>query len=213
MNAIKYPISVSRNDGRDVRLVYEDSGVIGNSDNVGQVITGEWREFVPLGGEHVLALRLVEGNGNGDSSYFRLGGIQENYAIYPTMIPGGIAPIFDKRDYTLRGYDEGNPQLINQNMRLVSAEYRFPMWLIQRGWMAPPIGINQLHGTVFYDVGGVWGEDQSGPDKYYAGTGFELDADLQLLYNLPLNLSLGYAHGFDDQIGNDIVYLRIGSQF
>ena len=212
VNAVKYPISVSRSEGRDIRLVYESSAV-GNSDNKGQITTGEWREFLYLGREHVLALRWVEGRGYNNSDDYRLGGIQSNYAQYPPVVPGDIAPIFDKQDYTLRGYDEGPAQLSGQNMRLVSAEYHFPLWLIERGWMAPPLGINQLHGTLFYDIGGVWGENESSPPTYYAGAGFELNADLDLLYNLPLNVSLGYASGFDDQIGKNQVYLRIGAQF
>ncbi len=213
VSANRYPLSVSRSEGRDVRLVYEDSDAIGDSTRKGQVTVAEWREFLHIGREHVAALRLVEGHGRNNPEQFRLGGIQFDYSLFGSLISGGIAPIFDKREYTLRGYDEGHPQLRNKNMRLISAEYRFPIWRIERGFMAPPIGINQLHGTVFYDVGGVWGDNASGPDEYYAGAGFEINTDLDLLYNFRLNLSLGFATGFDDVIGEDQVYLRIGSQF
>ena len=98
-------------------------------------------------------------------------------------------------------------------MRLVSAEYHFPLWRIERGWMTPPLGINQLHGTVFYDVGGVWNDNESSPADYYAGAGVEVNADLDIFYNLRMSFSLGFASGLDDQIGEDKVYLRIGSQF
>ena len=155
----------------------------------------------------------MEGRGNNNSPRYRLGGIQDNDALYPPIISGDIAPIFNKRDYTLRGYDEGHPQLIGKNMRLVSAEYHFPLWRIERGWMTPPLGINQLHGTVFYDVGGVWNDNESSPADYYAGAGVEVNADLDIFYNLRMSFSLGFASGLDDQIGEDKVYLRIGSQF
>ncbi len=213
VNALTYPLSVSRSEGRDIRLVYEDSDAIGDSDHKGQITVGEWREFLHIGREHVFALRLVEGQGRNNAPLFRLGGIQDNDALYPPLISGDIAPIFDNNEFTLRGYDEGRAQLTGQNMRLASAEYRFPLRRIERGWMSPPLGINQLHGTVFYDVGGVWDEPESSPADYYAGAGFELNADLDIFYNFRLGLSFGYAHGFDDVIGEDKVYLRIGSQF
>jgi len=213
VNALKYPLSVSRSEGRDVRLVYEDSDAIGDSDFKGQITIGEWREFLHIGREHVFALRLVEGHGRNNAPRFRLGGVQDNDALYPPMVSGDIAPIFDNNEFTLRGYDEGRAQLTGQNMRLASAEYRFPVWRIERGWMTPPFGINQLHGTVFYDVGGVWDNPASKPADYYAGAGFEVNADLDIFYNFRLGLSLGFAHGFDDVIGEDKVYLRLGAQF
>lgn len=211
ISAKRYPLSVSRNEGRELRLIYEDTDAFGNSDRKGQILVGEWREFIPVSGEQVLALRLVEGHGDANSIPFRLGGIQSDNPF--VFGQGGIAPIFDEHDYPLRGYDEGISILSGQNLRLFSVEYRFPLWRIERGWMAPPLGINQIHANVFYDAGGVWADNQSGPDKYYAGAGFELNTDLDLLYEFRLNLSLGYAHGFDDVLGEDKYYLRVGSQF
>jgi hypothetical protein len=213
ISAKKYPLSVSRSEGRELRLVYEDTDLIGNTDpNLqGQILLGEWREFIHLGKEHVLALRLTEGRGENNSRPFRLGGIQsDNVFVFGV---GSVAPVFDERDYPLRGYDEGRSELIGQNMRLFTAEYRFPLWRIEHGWMSPPFGFNQIHGTLFYDVGGVWAETESKPAEYYDGVGAELNTDLDLLYDFRLNVVLGFAHGLDDTIGKDKVYLRIGSQF
>jgi hypothetical protein len=36
---------------------------------------------------------------------------------------------------------------------------------------------------------------------------------MDLLYDFRLNIVLGFASGLDDTIGEDKVYLRIGSQF
>lgn len=213
ISANKYPLSVSRSEGRDVRFIYEDTDVIGNSDRKGQISIADWREFIHLGREHVLGLRLVEGRGRNNSELFRLGGIESDASLFTALTNGRVAPVFDQHDYSLRGYNEGHAQLRGRNMRLFSAEYRFPVWRIERGFMSPPVGINQLHGTVFYDIGGVWNNNASGPADHYAGAGFEVNADLDLLYNFRLNLSLGFAKGFDDVIGKDKVYLRIGSQF
>lgn len=207
-----YPLSVSRSEGRDLRLIYEDTDLYGNSDRKGQVTVAEWREFFHFGREHVLALRLAEGRGRNNPAPFRLGGIQDDDTVMSVLMVGERAPLFNKRDYSLRGYSEGNAQLVGINMRLVSAEYRFPIARIEHGWMAPPFGINQVHGTLFYDVGGVW-DTGSGPDKHYAGAGFELNADLDIFYNFRINTSLGFATGLDDSLGEDKVYLRIGSHF
>jgi hypothetical protein len=211
-SAKTYPLSISRNEGRDLRLIYEDSDVYGDSLNKGQITVGEWREFIHLGGEHVLALRLTEGHGENNPTPFRLGGIQSNNTLLSVITHGQVEQLFNKRNYSLRGYSEGHAELIGRSMRLLSAEYRFPISRIEYGWMVPPIGINQLHGTLFYDAGGVWNTG-SGPDHYYTGAGFELDADLDVFYNVRLRTSLGFAKGLDNTLGENKVYLRIGSQF
>jgi len=211
ISASRYPLSVSRSEGRELRLVYEDTDAIGNSDNKGQILLGEWREFLHIANEHVLALRWIEGRGENNSSPFRLGGNQSDNPF--AFGSGDIAPIFDERDYSLRGYDEGRSQLIGRNMRLFSAEYRFPVWRIEHGWMAPPFGFNQIHGTVFYDTAGVWSNAESKPANYYDSVGFELNTEMDLLYDFRLNVVLGFASGLDDVIGENKVYIRIGSQF
>ena len=212
-NSAKYlPLSVSRSEGRDLRLIYEDTDAYGDSNNKGQVTVAEWREFIHIANEHVLALRLTEGRGQGNPVQFRLGGIQDDDTFFSVLDHGEVEALFNKREYSLRGYSEGYAQLAGKNMRLFSAEYRFPISRIEHGWMVPPFGINQIHGTVFYDTGGVWNTG-SGPDKYYPGVGFEFNADMDLFYNFRLKTSLGFASGLDETFGEDKVYLRIGSQF
>jgi len=209
----RYPLSISRSEGRDLRLIYEDTDAFGDSDNKGQVTVGEWREFIHFGSsEHVFALRLVEAHGRNNSTPFRLGGIQDDDTLLSALMNGERTQLFNKRDYSLRGYDEGHTELVGQNMRLFSAEYRFPVWRIEHGWMAPPFGFNQVYGTLFYDVGGTWNTG-SKPADYYAGAGFEINSDLDIFYNLRLNVALGFATGLDDVIGADKAYLRIGSHF
>jgi len=212
-SAQRYPLSVSRSEGRDLRLIYEDSDVFGNSDRKGQVTVGDWREFIHFGSsEHVLALRLVEAHGRNNPKPFRLGGIQDNDTFLSALLEGEHEPLFGKRNYTLRGYDEGYSVLAGKNMRLFSAEYRFPLWRIEHGWMAPPFGFNQLHATVFYDVGGTWNTG-SKPADYFAGAGFEINTDLDIFYNARVNVAIGFASGLDDVLGEEKAYLRIGSQF
>ncbi len=211
-SAARYPLSVSRSGGRAVSMVYEDSDAIGNSDRKGQVTVAEWREFIHLGREHVLAFRVVNGLGKNNPKPFRLGGIQDFYTDYSLLITSP-RPLFNKRNYSLRGYNEGQNQLVGKNMRLLSLEYRFPIARIEHGWMVPPFGFNQIHGTVFYDTGGVWDDNRSSPSKYYGSLGAEVNTDLDLFYSLRLHLTLGFAKGLDPDIGENKIYLRIGHQF
>ena len=210
-SAARYPLSVSRSAGRSLKLNYEDTDVIGDSDRKGQVTVAEWREFIHLGREHVLALRLVEGRGENNSKPFRLGGIQDFYTDYSSLILSP-QPLFNKREYTLRGYSEGHSELTGKNIRLASLEYRFPVVRIEHGWMSPPFGFNQLHGTVFFDSGSTW-NDTPNPNKYYNSVGVELNTEFSLLYNARVHVAVGLASGLDPVIGQNKIYLRIGHQF
>jgi len=101
--------------------------------------------------------------------------------------------------------------LSGNELALVSAEYRFPIARIERGFMSPPIGIHQFFGQVFVDSGRV-GNDVSS-SKTYTGVGAELGGDLVLFYNLPVRMQLGYAKGLDNTLGGNQVYFRFGSSF
>lgn len=207
-NAKRYPLSISANDGRRIRLVAEDSDVF-NSDFSGEIYTLDWREFISLGGEHVLSLRALQAWGTEQPSRFRLGG--ENSGHNLSLFSGASGePVFARREYALRGYDEGLPQLRGRRVQMVSTEYRFPIQRVERGIMAPPVGLMQWYGSVFVDSGAAY--DGRRPDKYYTGAGVEFSADLNLFYLVPLTTRLGYAHGFD-VIGDNRVYLTVGASF
>ena len=118
--------------------------------------------------------------------------------------------MFNERSYPLRGYQEGLPQLRGRRVQLLSSEWRFPLQRIETGFMAPPIGLMQWFGTVFVETGSTY---RDSPDRYYSSAGLEIDADVNIFYAAVLRTSVGYAHGFDSEIGDDRVYLRIGGSF
>ena len=208
-NSRVYPLSISRNHGREVRLVAEDGGTLGG-DLSGQVVTASWREYIGLGGEHVLALRALQGWGRGLTAPFNLGG-EDTGLAYDILLQASTPGLFARRDYALRGYAAGLPQLRGQRARIVSAEWRFPGQRIERGIMAPPLGIMQWSGALFAETGAAY--NGSRPDSYYSSAGLELSADLNLFYLVPLRARLGVARGFDDAIGETRVYLSLGSSF
>ncbi|MEN8128675.1 MAG: BamA/TamA family outer membrane protein [Pseudomonadota bacterium] len=200
----RYAYSISPESGRSLTLVAE-SGAPLDSDFDGEVYRLDWREYISLGNNHVLAARIALGRGEGKTTVFELGG---EFSDFPTLI--GPSP-FNVRDFSLRGYPDGLANLIGQDMNLGSLEWRFPIRLIERGWMAPPLGLNRLSGAAFVEAGSVW-DDNADSDDYHTGAGLELNAETRLFYHIPLQLRLGYAHGFDLG-GEDRIYLNIGSAF
>lgn len=203
------PLSISPVDGMNLRLVAEGSDAL-NSDYSGQVYTLDWRQYIRTGKESVLALRFLQGWGTDHPRPFELGGEGSNDSAVSILFGASTQVVFDARSYALRGYKEGLPQLRGRRAQVLSGEWRFPLQRIERGIMAPPVGLMQWFGTVFAETGSAYFDS---PDRYYTGAGAEIDADVNVFYSATLRVRLGYAHGFDDDIGEDLFYLRIGSSF
>lgn len=203
------PLSISPVDGMHLRLVAEDSDTL-SSDFTGQVYTLDWRQYIRTGKESVLALRFLQGWGTDQPQPFELGGVDSNEDAVSILFGNSNEAVFDERSYALRGYKEGLPQLRGRRAQLLSGEWRFPIQRTETGIMAPPVGLMQWSGTVFAETGSAY---QDSPDKYYPSAGLELDTDINVFYGATLRVTAGYAHGFDGDIGDDLVYLRIGSSF
>ena len=208
----RYSRSISPSNGRQLRLIAEDNDLL-NSDSSGQTYILDWREFIDLPGKQVLATRLVAGWGTDNPRPFRLGGsISSRVPTDPQA--AALAPtdtLFNRRRYALRGYSEGLAGLTNRRMGLVEAEWRFPIGLLERGFMAPPIGIHQLHGRLFVNGGDAWYE-RLGVNHLKWGVGGEIITELVLGYWLPVQLRLGYAKGVSDY-GQEQIYLDMGGSF
>jgi hypothetical protein len=96
-------------------------------------------------------------------------------------------------------------------MALGSLEYRFPLRRLERGLWGSPIGVHQLHGSVFLDAGDAWYSGSS--EDLLVGAGLEFHTEFVLGYNMWLPVTLGFAHGFDGTFGDDRLYLRVGASF
>lgn len=196
-----YARSISPSYGRQIRLVAEDNETL-KSDYTGQVYTLDWREMIDLPGQHVAAIRTVLGWGTDNPRAFRLGGTLET-SVPPVPQATALAlsqDIFGQRRYPLRGYKEGRADLRGRRMALIEAEWRFPIALIERGFMSPPVGVHQVHGKLFYNWGESWDIESNVP-ALRRGAGIEFTAELVLGYWLPMNMRFGYAKGFD--FGNE----------
>lgn len=204
-NAREYRLSVSRQEGRHVRGIVERS--VGGSDFAGTTTTLDWREFVHLGGSRVLALRYARARADTRARPFELGGPDsEQYA----MVMSDQQGLFNKRRYSLRGY-EPHPALVGSDMQLASAEFRFPVRLVERSpW---PLGVERWSGAVFVEAGGA--ASRGDTLHMHRAAGIEALLDLTLGYRFgSLRLRAGYARGFDRAAGGaDRLYLDIGSSF
>lgn len=207
----RYPLSISRSHGVQVSVTAENSDALAGSNYTGEVYTVDGRAFLPLGHEHLLATRFTYGWGTDHPRPFVLGGSASNGESALPLDPSLLNSPFDQRRFALRGYDSGLAGLYGRRMFTASAEWRFPVSRIERGFMAPPIAINQVYGSLFAETGDAWTNGRR-PDNTYSDAGIEAHADVVLFYQLLLHLRLGYAYGFADGGGNH-VYLQLGSSF
>ena len=208
-NSKHYSRSISEADGRSLRLIVESSDLL-ESDYSGEIYTLDWREYLSLGSQHVLAVRLLQGWGTDEPEPFRLGGEDNDYNILDFITPQSDA-VFGKREYALRGYAEGLPELSGRRMQLAGMEWRFPGQLLETGLMSPPIGIVQWSGSVFAETAAAY--DGRSADTYYSGAGIELQADINLFYGMTSRMRLGYARGLDEDIGDERMYFMLGASF
>jgi hypothetical protein len=207
----RYPRSISRSHGFQAGLTVETSDAVAGSTYSGEVYTLDGRAFLPLGREHVLAARIAYGWGSDAPRPFVLGGSRSAGESPLPLDPALVYSPFNQRKFALRGYDSGQAGLVGRRMFAGTLEWRFPLQRVERGFMAPPLALHQVHGSVFAETGDAW---QTGrhADDLVTGAGAELHANVYLFYELPMHLRLGYAHGFADGGGNH-TYLQLGSSF
>lgn len=192
-NTLKYPWSVSHEEGRTISgLVNYYSSASGSEIN-SREYTISWEEYVKLPQHHALMLRLTGGMAEGvqiPQQSFQLGGVTTQ------LNPFGV-----------RGYES---RFLTGNQAAVgTAEYRFPLWYFLRGINTKPLFFDRLHGAFFVDAGEVWDRQKSfRGNQIRVGAGTEVRMDLTVGYWLQITPAIGYAHGFDHD-GTDQVYFTI----
>lgn len=189
-SAKKYGYSVSPEDGRSIELGYERLGrKIGSDFNL-EKYSFDWHEYVDLPFDHqVLLLRAYAGKSTGDvipQRAFQLGG--DN--------PGDLTVNVLEQNVYLRGYPVN--QYRGQKVGLMSAEYRFPVKNLEKGYGNTPFFFKRLHGAVFAEAGNAWDAAYSGNDLKRA-VGLEARLDMSLAYVLPVTVRLGVAKALDDR--------------
>lgn len=202
-NSNQYLYNISRSKGRQIYSAIE---WVQERDRQysGFAWVMDWREYFPLGKRHVLAMRQVLGATGEVAIPFELGDtFGDSYENYIN--------VFNRRDFSLRGYDDNLFELQGRYVFLNSLEWRFPVSNIERTLMAPPIGIGKVHGKLFVDSGNAWSDSQN-RDDLFSSVGAELMIHLKVFYNYPITGRIGVVKPLDP-LGNSEVYGRIGLSF
>lgn len=151
--------------------------------NVLQYISMPWLRH------HTVALHLGAGTGGGvfpgRGTYFLSGLVELPIVdvLRNSLIQGG---------YLLRGYEVGSAY--GDNYVLSNAEYRFPIWNVDRGVSSLPLFLNRIHGAVFADWGSAF--NVANDAKFKLGTGAEVTLETILGYYGSFYWRLGFAHGW-----------------
>lgn len=189
-NAKKYGYSISLENGQSIELGYEQlSKNIGSDFNL-KKYSVDWHEYIDFPFDHhVLLLRAYAGKSIGDvipQRAFQLGG--DN--------PGDLTVNVIEQNIYLRGYPVNKYR--GQKVGLMSAEYRFPVKNLEKGFSNTPFFFKRVHGAVFAEAGNAWDAAYSRSDLKRA-VGLEARLDMSLAYALPVTVRLGIAKALDDK--------------
>ncbi|MDE2762876.1 MAG: BamA/TamA family outer membrane protein [Gemmatimonadota bacterium] len=192
-----------------------------------QELTGEVSAYKGFraGGfaNHVLALRFSVGKGYGpgaDRYHFGIGGAEGTpEALTGFGLFGGSARLLPVRGYP-------TDVRYGQVAWTASAEYRFPVLLIDRGLGPLPLFFDRFHGSVFFDAGNAWGPDLGESEPRYnnpkqdmlMSVGAEVSVIVVPAYQRGLTLRFGAGFPLvDTEIpvieGDPVFYVRIGNAF
>lgn len=178
------------------------------SDYTTAEITWSHREYVPLWFRHVLALRLSGAFGRGET------GRRVLYGLGAPLERSWFLDALDGIAYGstfLRGYPSGTAR--GDRYVLGTAEYRLPLFDVDRGFSTLPLFMRRLKVAAFTD----WAQATEGtlgwhPDDFLRSVGLELVSEALVGWKQPLSLRFGYAWGLDDG-GEGQMYFYLGSWF
>ncbi|HEX8696259.1 MAG TPA: hypothetical protein VF746_27825 [Longimicrobium sp.] len=158
--------------------------------------TQAYRGFRAWGfARHVLAVRVAGGVDAGSRAPgFAVGGNGGLALAFPLSTGTGLG---DTPDLPVRGYPEGSQ--VGDRAVAATAEYRFPIALVERGLGLVPVYLDRLWGTAFADAGTAWCVEICDPVVPFedidmiGSVGAELGADVTFGFNVRMRLRAGVA--------------------
>ena len=196
-NSLKYPYSISHEEGRNIKLLYKHYDNNLGSDLNSREYFATYSEYflVPFSGlmrHSVVYLNIKGAIAEGDRTNqqaFQLGGLP-----FETEFP-------------LRGYP--SRFATGQYIATGTLEYRAPITYILQGTNTKPFFWDRLHAAIFTDAGEVWDDNRGASLKRLkVGAGIEARLDMTLGYYLEITPAFGIAHGFN-QDGETVIYFTI----
>jgi outer membrane translocation and assembly module TamA len=197
-NVLRYPYSVSSEEGRRISLQYRRFDRAIGADVDYAEYSAQYQEYVTL----------PTGSPRHQVIYLRLAGalsdLNQKFAQQAFQI-GGVPS--DLTPYPLRGYPDRSET--GKYVATGTLEYRAPLFYPLRGFSTLPAFAEKVHGALFVDAGEVWDDRNTlSGSKVRVGAGVEARLDLTLGYWLKVTPALGFAHGFTSG-GENQVYLTV----
>jgi hypothetical protein len=193
-------LSEGPSQGQQLRVFAETSNRLRGAFS-GNFYRADWRAHLPAR-KAVVSLRWNEAHAQAQAEPIQLGGSfsEEAFAL----------PVLNQREFPLRGYRSGESVLTGHHARLATVEWRTPLTDVDRHLMVPPVGLNRLSMSLFFDTGAAW--ESGAPQRYFQSGGLELLSELRLGYLFGVQLRLGVAKGFQAP-GAKVAYLHLGRSF
>jgi len=185
--ARSYGYSISKEDGLDFNFTAKAfSPRYGSQyDFYQQLLSADWYLPVPKTYHNVLALRFYGFTSSGNDL--------DSGKLYATTVP-------------IRGYTLGSVAGFKGQMK--TAEYRFPIWHINRGTADGITFYKYLWAKLFYEEGGAT-TLFTGNLNVCRASGFEFTLDMILSNLFYPQITIGYAEGWD-QGGQKQFYFSLG---
>lgn len=223
-NARRHPFSISREDGvsasvsgRVRRDLYAPlTGVAGQDGSYNEALArvDAYKSLaLPGFSRHVLGVRASAGHAWGpgaDQYHFDVGGAGgASQSIAGYRLPGS------RLLFPARGYAEGSR--FGAFAWAASAEYRFPLFFVDRGAGPFPLFLDRVHGAVFFDAANAWGPTLGEPGfdnprgRPLTSAGAELSASVLPFYSAKATIRIGWAAAFAG--GGSRFYARFGDAF
>ncbi len=204
---------------RDVTLPDSLRSIAGVDRSTGEAVA-RVRGGIPLWragyARHVLAFQATGGVAGGPGAgpgTFRVGGASGRpEPVTGLELFGGSFLLFP-----VRGYETSSR--FGRYAWTASAEYRIPLWLVNRGVRAWPIHVDRTVASLFFDAGNAWGPDtwptgfQNPLRTALASTGAELTAELLTFFDIQVRIRGGVAFPLvaaSVPAGEPRFYVRVG---
>jgi hypothetical protein len=202
------PFAISREKGRSVYAnmqIYHPA--FGGNQKLSS-ISGGWKEYwlAPWRNHHVFALnvkgRIYISKPKGQAG-MSVGGYSEQNII------SSVLNNQPKGQPSLRGYPSHS--IYGDHMISLKFEYRFPIWLVERGYATLPLFFKRLHAGIFTDNVIISYKPFETSD-IRSSAGLELVWSFTLGYYQLVTLRTGYARGFMEGGINDF-FIIMGTAY
>lgn len=228
-NARRYPFSISPEDGvglfvrgrvrRHLALADSLRGVPSDDRSFDDFV-GRLTAYRSLGwpgfSNHVVGMRAsggVAGGAGADAYHFEVGGASG------VGVPLQVGTLGESIFFPVRGYETA--RRFGRYAWSATAEYRFPILMVARGWGLFPLHLDWLTGSLFVDGGNAWGPELVGFEagRYnnplrdpLVSVGGEVTARILPFWFAGMDLRLGVGVPLVEGDGARL-YLRLGPSF